>query len=315
MNSETNLQCVPEQGNNSSSHNVVVIDTDSQDGLVQPPPPCAIIPTSMVQMDSTNSYVLLSRDFAPISGKVTTTDSLSRGTNQLPRHTGVTHSTIIQRHPTIQSLIQASGSSLTTGQSSSGITALHKWGTSMQSIPSFSHPSPSQTGKTVLATQMHTTLNDTKMIAYLKQRSSNHALVLPSESYSQFVEKFKVDTFRCLVQQLMTTGPASRRPGDWCVSDIMTKLTPFRMDSSHLQRIREKCNHKEIDVVRELLCFMYIRTCRKEISGTFLDHYWEAVLVCGQVPTYRPDDMMARRAFPLLTKSSLSTSSTETSTK
>ena len=42
-----------------------------------------------------------------------------------------------------------------------------------------------------------------------------------------------------------------------------------------------------------------MRVCRKEISGTFLDHYWEAVLVCGQVPTYRPDDMTAHRACPI----------------
>ena len=54
------------------------------------------------------------------------------------------------------------------------------------------------------------------------------------------MEKFKVDTFRCLVQQLMTTGPASHRPGDWCVSDIMTKLTLFKIDNSHLQRYQRE---------------------------------------------------------------------------
>ena len=215
----------------------------------------------------------------------------------------------------MQPSIQASGSSLTTGQSSLVTTSLHERGTSAQTISTFSHPSSSQSGNYVLATQLSTMLNDTKMINYLKHRNSNYASVQPSELYSQFVEKFKVDTFKCLVQQLMITGPANHRPGDWCVSDIMTQLSPYKMSSKHLQHIREKCNHRELEVVKELLCYMYMRICRKEISGTFLDHYWEAVLVCGQVPTYRPDDMMARRAFPLLTKSSLSTSSTETSTK
>lgn len=75
------MQSVPEQGNNSS-HSVVMIDTDPQDGSSQPPPPCAVIPTSMVQMDSTNSYVMLSHDFSPISGKVTTTGVPSTCTNQ-----------------------------------------------------------------------------------------------------------------------------------------------------------------------------------------------------------------------------------------
>ena len=174
-----------------------------------------------------------------------------------------------------------------------------KGGTSAQTISTFSHPSSSQSGKYVLATQLSTTLNDTKMINYLKHRNSNYASVQPSELYSQFVEKFKVDTFKCLVQQLMITGPANRRPGDWCVSDILTQLAPYKMDSKHLQHLREKCSHRELDVVKELLCYMYMRVSRKEISGTFLDHYWEAVLVCGQVPTYRPDDMTARQACPI----------------
>ena len=280
------MQSVPEQGNNSS-HSVVMIDTDPQDGSSQPPPPCAVIPSSMVQMDSTNSYVMLSRDFAPISGKVTTTGVPSTCTNQPPRHSN------------IQPSIQASGSSLTTGQSSLVTTSLHERGTSAQTISTFSHPSSSQSRKYVLATQLSTTLNNTKMINYLKQKNSNYASVQPSELYSQFVEKFKVDTFKCLVQQLMITGPANRRPGDWCVSDILTQLAPYKMDSKHLQHLREKCSHRERDVVKELLCYMYMRVSRKEISGTFLDHYWEAVLVCGQVPTYRPDDMTACRACPI----------------
>ena len=137
------------------------------------------------------------------------------------------------------------------------------------------------------------------MINYLKHRNSSYTLVLPSELYSQFIEKFKVDTFKCLVQQLMITGPANHRPGDWCVSDIMTQLAPYKMDSKHLQHLREKCSHRELDVVKELLCYMYMRVSRKEISGTFLGHYWEAVLVCGQVPTYQPDDMTACRACPI----------------
>ena len=280
------MQSVPEQGNNSS-HSVVMMGTDPQDGLSQPPPPCAVIPTSMVQMDSTNSYVMLSRDFAPISGKVTTTDVTSTYTSQPLRHSN------------IQPSIQASGSSLTTGQSSLVTTSLQERGTSTQTIPIFPCPSSSQSGKYVLATQLSTTLNDTKMINYLKHRNSNYASVQPSELYSQFVEKFKVDTFKCLVQQLMITGPANRRPGDWCVSDILTQLAPYKMDSKHLQHLREKCSHRELDVVKELLCYMYMRVSRKEISGTFLDHYWEAVLACSQVPTYRPDDMTARRACPI----------------
>ena len=316
MNSQTNLQSVPEQGN-ETDHDVAMIDTDPRDGLAQPPPPCAVIPTSMVQMDSTNSYVLLSHDFAPIMGKVPTNNSKSVCTDKVASHTGVTHSTIIQRHPTMQSLLQTSGSRMTTGQSTLVTTSQPESGTSVQTVPTFSCPSSLQSGNSVLATQLCTTLNDTKMINYLKQRNSNHASVLPSESYSQFVEKFKVDTFKCLVQQLMITGPANRRPGDWCVSDIMTRLTPFKMDSNHLQRIREKCNHRETDVVRELLCYMYVRVTRKEISGSFLDHYWEAVLVCGQVPAYRPDDMMARRAFPMVNRPSqtLNRSTAETNAK
>ena len=286
MNLQHKMQSVPEQCKNSS-HSVVMRDTDPQDGSSQPPPPCAVIPISMVQMDLTNSYVMLSCDFAPISGKVTTTNVTSTCTNQPLRHSN------------IQPSIQASGSSLTTGQSSLVTTSLQERGTSTPTIPIFSRPSSSQSEKYVLATQLSTNVNDTKMINYLKHRNSNYASVQPSELYSQFVEKFKVDTFKCLVQQLMITGPANRRPGDWCISDILTQLAPYKMDSKHLQHLREKCSYRELDVVKELLCYMYMRVSRKEISGTFLDHYWEAVLVCGQVPTYRPDDMTARQACPI----------------
>ena len=83
------------------------------------------------------------------------------------------------------------------------------------------------------------------------------------------------------------------------VNDNGTCQVPYKMESKHLQHLREKCSHRELDVVKELLCYMYKRVCRKEISGTFLDHYWEAVLVCSQVSTYQPDDMTARRACPI----------------
>ena len=295
MNSQSNRQSNCEQGDESSC-NVAMMDTDPQDGMVQPPPPCAVIPTSMIQMDSTNSYVLLSHDFAPIARNVMTTTSTSIGKNtkmQIKQH-------IRAKQAAIQPLIHAGGSRLTTGQSSLAITSLvNTRGTCQQPIPTLELPPSSTPRQYVLGTQLYTTMSDTKMIDYLKQGNNHQAPVSVSEPYSQYVEKFKVDSFRCLVKQLENTGPASRKPGDWCVSDVMSKLAPFKVDSNELKRIREACSHRESDVILELLCHLYLQICIGEISGAFLDYYWEAVLVCGQIPMYRPDDMTARRACPV----------------
>ena len=119
MNSQSNTQNELEQSNKGSS-NIVIMDMDPQDGLAQPPPPCAVIPISMIQMDLTNSYVLLLCDFAPIAGNVMTTSptSISEYTKMQIRH----H--IRAKQATARPFIQDGGSRLTTGQSSLATTSL-----------------------------------------------------------------------------------------------------------------------------------------------------------------------------------------------